>query len=404
VAQWEAIKDTDVINHSVAGTGLADRRTLLGALARADAERTRLRLDLSALDEGNPSKRRLNGWWIAAMSNLLLGRYGALPVAVVLPRSNSIQVQLLRGAFYFSLAQRKGSVDYADQTDRSRQLLESSRGDWAPRNGPVLFPVADGARLEDRTYLYANTHVRAEPGYYRRYEASAAFPWLGDVVPRASTSQGDFVRQSFLSAICDTFAEVMDNTSTHAFNLRDASFAAGWLGPTVVETARSCLMVSLTTGGQGSHDRLHFLALDNGFGVPRTLRWQHPRPLRHDASGQLMMRVLQRRLSNREITGHNGAGLWFLHGLARFAGGTLTLIAEDDLSDGRAAARVTAKVPSVESGLVSTWDADVVDAPIRGTLVHLQMKVPTLNGLDPAQLTEKLEEFRRYRADWPAMA
>ena len=361
-------------------------------------------MDLSSLDAGNPSKRRLSAWWVASISNLLLGRYGDLPITAVLPTSHSIQAQLLRGAFYFSLAQRAGPTEYVEQTDRSALLLENSRGNWAPRTGPVLFPVADGTRLEERTYLYANTHVRAEPGYYRRYESSAAFPWLGDVVPRSSTPQGDFVREGFLSAICDTFAEVLDNFSTHAFNLRDPSFAAGWLKSTVVESARSCLIVSVTTGGQRSHDRLHFLALDNGFGIPRTLRWQHPGPLRHDKAGPLMERVLQHRLADREIPGHNGAGLWFLNGLARFAGGTLTLIAEDDFSDGRSGALVTAKIPSAESRSSSIWGAGIVDAPIRGTLVYLQMKVPTLSGVSRTQLDEKLQDFRRYRAQWPAMA
>lgn len=393
-----------MIEHRFLGTGQPQRLALLGSLARADAERTRLALDLSPLDEGNPSKRRPSGPWISMISNMLLGRYADLPIKVVLPESHSIQLQLLRNAFYFALAQRPGITEFSRKSDRSSSLLEKSSGQWTPRTGPVLFPLADGDRVEERTYLYANTHVVAESGYFRRYEASAAFPWLGDVVPRPADRLGDSVREDFISATCDTFGEVLDNISTHAFNLRDTEFSAGWLGSRVVDRARSCFLVSLTTGGQRSHDRLHFLALDNGFSVPRTLRWQHPTPIRHDAAGSLMERVLQRRLTDREITDHSGAGLWFLYGLARFAGGTISLISEDDRSDGRSAARVSIAVPPAESDDHSTWTSEVVDVPVRGTVVHLQMRVPTLTGIAATDLARKLDDFRRYRSSWPAMA
>lgn len=393
-----------MVTHRVEGTGRRDRLALLGDLAAADAQGAILVLDLAPLDRGNASKRRLNGWWITVLSNLLLGRYGDLKLKVILPEAHSIQLQLLRGAFYFALAQRPGKTDYADRSARSQQLLESNSGTWSPRHGPVLIPEALGEKLEEHTYLYSNTHVRAESGYFRRYEASAAFPWLGEVVPRSSNREGDLLREGFLTATCDTFGEVADNISTHAFNLRNPSFAAGWLGPQIVDRSRSCLLVGLTAGGgERSFDRLHFLAFDNGFCIPRTLRWQHPDPLRFDSGASLMCRVLQGRLTDREITDHSGAGLWFLYGLARFAGGELTVISEDDLSDGQSAARVHAQIPAAELDQESSWSSETLPVPVRGTIVHLQLKIPRLSDIGPSEVAAKIEDFRRYRSAWPAM-
>ena len=130
------------------------------------------------------------------------------------------------------------------------------------------FPVADGDKLEERIYLREHLSVRAEPGYYRRYQASAAFPWLGNVFQITQPPASGVVWDDFIYRCSETFAEVMDNISSHAFNLRDSSFVGGWLGTSIVNRARSSLIISATTGGQGSHDRLHFLAIDNGFSIP----------------------------------------------------------------------------------------------------------------------------------------
>ena len=394
-----------MISHHIQGTASSDRKALLGALARADAESDTLALDLTRLDAGNASKRRLAGWWISVVSDLLLGRYGDLSIRVFLPSAPGIQSQLMRGGFYFSLAQRSGKTEHLSSNPRIKEMLDSNFSDWSPIYGPVLLQTADAERLEDHTYLYTNTHVRAESGYFRRYEASAAFPWLGEVVPKSNLADGNVLRNGFLTAVCDTFAEVADNISTHAFNLRNVSYSAGWLGPRIIDRARSCLLVSLTTGGgQHSYDRLHFLAIDNGFSIPRTLRWQHPEPLRFDSAETLMERVLQRRLTDREITDHNGAGLWFLFGLARFAGGELTVICEDDLSDGRNAARVSAVIPAAESDGSSRWASDSLSIPVRGTIIHLQMRIPKILDGDITNIQTKIEDFRRYRSAWPEMA
>lgn len=396
-----------MISHGVTGTGEREIQGLLEAFRRADAAGTRLDVDLRGFDRGNASRRRLSPAWLAVVSNLLMGRFSDLPIRVALPQAPSARIQLLRGAFYFALAQRPGPVELASHNYGSVPALNASKGTWAPRRGPVpvLLEEAAGTRLAERTYLYANTHSRAESGYFRRYEGSAAFPFLGEAVPRPQGRMGDALRSEFLSATCETLAEVLDNISTHAFNLRQPDFRSDWLGPAIVDRSRSGLLVSLTTGGTNSCDRLHFLAFDNGFGIPRTMRWQHPDSLRRAKAGDMVECVLRHRLTDRAVEGHNGAGLWCLYGLARFAGGTITVTSEDDLSDGHTATQLAIRVPAVGS---SESAPDVqkrsVPVPWRGTTVQLQVRVPRLDHLDQDQISEARDNLHRYRAAWPQMA
>lgn len=204
---------------------------------------------------------------------------------------------------------------------------------------------------------------------------------------------------------CETLGEVLDNISTHAFNLRDPAFTADWLGPAIVDRARSCLLVSLTTGGTDSCDRLHFLAFDNGFGIPRTMRWQHPESLHQVEAVDIMECVLRNRLTDRAVDGHNGAGLWCLYGLARFAGGTITVTSEDDRSGGQAATQIAIRVPAVGSaGSSPDVRKRSIAVPWRGTTVQLQVRVPRLDHLDQEQVAEARDNLHRYRAAWPQMA
>ena len=369
------------------GTGGRDLRDLLVALRRAASCDAVLGLDLSPLDEGNSSWRRVSSLWMSCLTNLLAGRFSNLPLRVALPAARGVRLQLLRGGFYYALAQRPGSVEYTGSDDASEAALSLSTGRWTPTRGPVLFEEASGRHVGGRSYLYANTHSLAEAGYFRRYQGSAAFPFLGHVIPRPRGDGSSEVREVFLVSACKTIAEVLDNFSAHAFKLRDASFDAAWLGPMIVDRARSCLLVSCTAGGTNSHDRLHFVAFDNGFGIPRTMRWQHPAPLRSTKSASIMERVLRERLTDRDIDGHAGAGLWRLCTLARFAGGIVAVTSEDDRSDGQRATRTLIGVPPVAAeGQALEIASRPASVPWRGTTVHVQIRIPRPRDVDEHQL------------------
>jgi len=307
------------------GTTELDLQELLIALNHADSNNAPLNLDMSALDVGNASARRVRWWWVASVTNLLSGQFSDLPLNVALPAERSVQLQLMRGGLYHALAQRPGPVTRTASDEASDAALEASAGTWTPQKGPepVLFEEAIGIPVARRSYLYKNTHSMADFGYFRRYQGSAAFPFLGHAIPQPHSSAACELHQMFLLSACEALVEVLDNFSTHAFNRLDSRFDAGWLGPTLIEQARSCLLVSVTAGGTNSFDRLHFIALDNGLGIPRTMRWKHQLPLQSSESANIVKSVLRERLTGRNINGHAGAGLWSLTNLANFTGGMI---------------------------------------------------------------------------------
>ena len=246
----------------MAGTAERDVQELVRCLQRALTDGASLGLDLSPLDEGNASARRLGPWWASSITNLLAGHFSNLPLRVALPAARGVQLQLLRGSLYHALAQRPGQVDYTASNGFAEEALRSSAGAWSPRTGPVLFGEASGTPVSERPYLYANTHARAESGYFRRYEGSAAFPFLGEIIPWPVASVGREARRMFILWACKALVEVLDNFSTHAFNRLDAGFDADWLGPMVVDRARSCLLVGVTTGGAVDHSFTEWSVLD----------------------------------------------------------------------------------------------------------------------------------------------
>jgi hypothetical protein len=164
----------------------------------------------------------------------------------------------------------------------------------------------------------------------------------------------------------------------------------------VVDRARSCLLVGVTTGGADSYDRLHFIALDNGFGIPRTMRWKHPVPLRSTGAADIVERVLRERLTDRDIDGHAGGGLWCLSVLAGFAGGTIWVTTEDDRSDGQSATRIQVDVPALRSDDQSLKvERRSAQMPWRGTTVRVQIRIPRLEDADEHQLREFQDRLYR---------
>ncbi len=375
--------------HRVTGTSERDVQDLLVCLQRALSDGAPLGLDLRSLDDGRASARRVGPWWASSVTNLLAGHFSDLPLRVALPAARGVHLQLLRGGLYHALAQRPGHLECAASNGFAENALKCSAGNWTPKTGPVLFGEASGTPVSERSYLYANTHARAESGYFRRYEGSAAFPFLGEIIPKPGAGAGREAHRMFLLWACRALMEVLDNFSTHAFNRLDTGFDADWLGPMVVNRARSCLLVGVTTGGTDSYDRLHFIALDNGFGIPRTMRWKHPTSLKSAESADIVERVLRERLTDRNIDGHAGGGLWCLSVLAEFAGGTIWVTSEDDLSDGQSATRVQVDVPAIGSDDQSLQvERRIAQLPWRGTTVHVKIRIPRLEDVHEHQLNE----------------
>lgn len=391
-----------LFDHRVGGTSEADLHALHAALSQAETDSFGLGLDLSCFDQGGASHRRLNPRWLHALANLLLGQFSEVPLRLTLPQERSARLQMMRSTFYFSIAQRPGSVEVDNLDDESKCLLAENKQSWAPPVVPVLFAEADGTRLAERSYLFANTHERAGPGYFQRYQASAAFPSVGELIPEPQSAIGAEVREMFIVATCEALTEVLDNFSRHAFDVLDPGYEDIRRIHKPVDWPRSCLVVNTTTGGRDSHDRLYFLAADNGYGIPRTMRWKHRRALEGVSAADIIECILRRRLAGREIAGHNGAGLWSLRKLARFAGGSITVTSEDDASPRGMATQVELAVPPIsDDNIKLKARARSVGVPWHGTTIHTQLRIPRIHGMDEDQLVALRDRMHETEVIWP---
>lgn len=342
--------------------------------ARCDERRQQVHLDLSPLDRDGNAGRRLDVLSVALLANLLVGRYTDVPLEITWPTSSSICGQLRRGGVPFALAQRVGPVTFID--GNGSVPTEGWNGSWRPAFGDSLFDAAEADHIDERLYFYANTHRLGE-GHFRSYQPAAAMPWLGQLVPVPRDTTARQVRNSFVVSTVEAIVEVLENLATHAAKLRQP-LANDWLRPHS-KRAKSALICSLTRGGgKDSWDRLHVLALDNGYGIGRTLRWQHP-----DAklsTPELIDAVLRRKFLERNIPGHAGRGLWYLHGLARIAGGSARVVTEEDEADHHCAVQLGFESPAAEDGPTKWRDPERIDLPIRGTILVLDLDVPSVYG------------------------
>lgn len=367
----------------------SDLRPVIDVLDIAGRDNKPVVLDLSPLDREGVEARRLDLLSVALLANVLLGVLSDAPVTVRMPEAPSMRAQLRRGGLFFALAQRPGEVIW--EPAASANIVDGWSGAWRPAMGDRLFSGAAAAEVDERLYLYANTH-RLGQGYFRQYQPGAAMPWLADLVPVPRDRALRQVRRDFVASAVEAIVEVLENISTHAFKRRQR-LADDWLHPHG-RRAKSMLVCSLTKGGgEGSWDRLHVLAMDNGYGIGRTLRWQHPET--SGSTGALLEAVLRRKFLERGIPGHSGRGLWYLHGLARIAGGAVHVVTEDDQSGQRNGVQFGFSSPSAEAGSTA-WDpTQDIGVPVRGTILLLDLAVPSTSHGDATPMGA---EYRALRA------
>jgi len=367
----------------------SDLHPLSDLISTSTGSHSALTLDLSSLDREGVEARRLDLLTVALLANLLVGVLSDAPLSVSLPAAPSMLAQLRRGGLFFALAQRRGAVTW--QPRGASDLVENWSGAWRPAMGDKLFvDDAAAAEVDERLYLYANTH-RLGQGYFRQYQPGAAMPWLADLVPVPRDRTLRQVRQDFVASAVEAIIEVLENVASHAFKRRQR-LDDDWLRPHG-RRAKSMLLCSLTKGGgTASWDRLHVLAMDNGYGIGRTLRWQHP-----DATGstaELLEAVLQRKFLERGIPGHSGRGLWYLHGLSRIAGGAVHVVTEDDQSRDRHGIQFGFSSPPAEGGSTSWETAEEIALPVRGTILLLDLAVPSASHGDAAPMGAEYRALR----------
>jgi hypothetical protein len=347
------------------------------ALATAQSAGETLRLDLTSLARSGAEHRRADLTTTLLLSNLLIGAFGRVSLDVVWPDSETIISSLERGALPFALAQRAGSTSFINAEPRK---IAEWKKDWRPRT-ESLWDELEAAQIERRTYAYINTH-RLGRSHFRGYHEGAAMPWLRKLVPVPKDATARQYREGFVALAERAVVELNENIPEHAFDIKgEINDRVEWLLPAETDGA-SLVTCSLTKGGSQSWNRLHLLAFDNGYGIGRTLRWQHP-GLKTSVA-DLVETILLKQLHQRGIPGHNGIGLWWLNDIACTVGGEVEIITEDDLDPtGQRCTSVLIEYEQGEERYVrdqeDRWTIRTVSSlpvPIRGTIVKAVLHVP----------------------------
>jgi hypothetical protein len=354
---------------------VAALKPVIDALELANAAGASLRLDLTPLDRDGAEHRRMPMAAGLLMSNLLLGCYGRLPIEVTWP-SEAVSAALERVGLPFAFAQRQGPTTFTGVSPRNWAQWQK---DWRPRT-ESLWDEFEATQIERRTYVYINTH-RLGRSHFRGYHEGAALPWLRKLVPVPKDPVAQRRREAFVGLAERAVVELNENVPEHAFDIKgNIANRNEWLLPAEIDGA-SLVTCSLTKGGANSWDRLHVMAMDNGYGIGRTMRWQH-RDLKTPVD-ELVQTILSKQLHQRGIQGHNGIGLWWLNDLACTVGGEIQVITEDDLDpSGDSCVAVDLQFEGDEryskesSGRETTTSVSQLPVPMRGTIVRAVLQVP----------------------------
>lgn len=321
-------------------------------------------LDLGQLSAGDSATyQRDSILWAAVLSNLLQVEFGGVDLRITLPDNPTQQLLLQRGGLWFALTTRSGNWEL---TNAPRQLADPWREPLKLVHG-IDAPEAPGAR----TRIFVNPHKLGVEWVATKWLPGVALPWLGSVVTQPREPSLLATRRELIDDVTVALVELLQNIPAHAFNPRDVA-AASALRPDLAAGHRFSLCeLTKTKGGSRSYDRLHLVVMDNGYSIPRTIRWQWPDVQRVDA-GKLLLQVIA---EGWKGTDHpdDGPGLYWANRVVeryreRDDDGPdigLRIVTEDDLTDDGAVV--------VEPGPVIGRAADL---PVRGTVVILTLPLP----------------------------
>lgn len=290
-------------------------------LARAEERETPYLLDFSdgvLAGSSTPTDVRLHIPSVMVVANLLVGRFRHLPIAVRIPDSKALNLQLARGGLFFALANRE-RVTWAD--DAPEEWDRAAEG-WIRPFHPNDEKMCREALVATKNLEASSWIVRAA---FQRYLLSLMHPhqrppqhlyrdlrriagsWLSgrlDVAPRSEMS-------STLVDCVEVFYQIVVNIPDHAgLATEPAGCSLGQVYATL-------------GGGRDSHNRLHFSVLDNGLGIPRQVNAKYrdrarsaEDALRDAVAGNLPRRAggrgvgldLVRRIASEYTEGHRGVG------------------------------------------------------------------------------------------------
>ena len=220
--------------------------------------------DQAVAGSARPSAVRLSIPSVMVVSNLLVGRFRDVPVAVQIPETRGLNLQLARGGFFYALANRP-RVSWAGEAPEqwsraAKAWVHPFHPSDAAMRREALVDVKDPehdswvVRAAFQRYLLSVMHPHNRPARHLRHDLrQVAGRWLSS---RLHVKPGSEMVGTLTDCL-EVFYQIVVNVPDHA-SLR-SSPAGCSLGQ----------VYATLGGGRESHNRLHFTVLDNGVGLPR---------------------------------------------------------------------------------------------------------------------------------------
>lgn len=297
------------------------------------------------------SRLRIDPLRCSLLANLLSGRPQSSGVEVSLPSSASVQRQLSRTPLLAVLASHSGLL-------QRYPVLEPWREIWDPHSRTQRAQQAVGrsvplAPFQRSLLTLVSPHSRPSHQLQRDVR-STVYPWLGRrfIKHGRSISRLTAMRQLELAMI-----ELVENVGDHA--------AVGSTGRPPTSVAQ---LTTTAGGGSESVDRFRLTVMDNGIGLPRSIKSR-----RGDLNGVTAVRYA---LDGKLWQGTRGAGLHRVRGVVdKYPGSSLVIFTEF--------------LPERHRSIVAAVDRDgsvdirEVEVGIVGTLAIAQLALPALVNEDP---------------------
>ena len=233
--------------------------------------------DQAVAGSARPSAVRLSIPSVMVVSNLLVGRFRDVPVAVRIPETRGLNLQLARGGFFFALANRS-RVSWAGEAPEqwsrtAKAWVHPFHPSDAAMRREALVDVKDPehdswvVRAAFQRYLLSVMHPHNRPARHLRHDLrQIAGRWLSS---RLHVKPGSEMVGTLTDCL-EVFYQIVVNVPDHA-SLRSS--------PTGCSLGQ---VYATLGGGRESHNRLHFTVLDNGVGLPRrvSILYKDPGPQR----------------------------------------------------------------------------------------------------------------------------
>ena len=322
--------------------------------------------DSALAGSSTPTGVRLHIPSVMVVANLLVGRFRHLPIAVRIPDSKALNLQLARGGLFFALANRDHVAWAEDAPDEWERAAEGWVRPFHPNDARMCREaLVDTQHLEAdswivqaafQRYLLSLMHPHKRPPQHLYGELRRiAGRWLSG---RLDVRYGSAMSATLVDCV-EVFYQIVVNVPDHAgLDRQPGGSSLGQVYATL-------------GGGRDSHNRLHLSVLDNGLGIPSQVKAKYRDRARRaeDALRDAVLGNLPRR------TGGRGVGL----SLVRQIAGQYT---EGHREVGGASRiRIVTSGDEPMSAACLDWDADtespttstIEGLPVVGTIVWVSL-------------------------------